>query len=421
MINVVLDIDGVLACTKAKDVQHAAFFKNRGAIITAIKTHYLFPGVIEFMKSLFQTEGVRVSFFSAGQEERNRLFVDELVKLSVPEEKYAELRSQVTVLSEEDLTMCSAEKKGEHRERYSVRMGEEQKDIRLVLKEGESLNQAVLIDDRISFAAFGQIQNLLYVPQTEEEHYERLLGKCSVFQEDGFRLLDCVFANAMTKETPTEEDDCVVLMVDSSLVIESERKCVKQGDHLLVLKTEEGFKVCYLDKDSKEYKETLLDPRDNEHLIAKLEALNSTLVETSDTFCNIETQDLVRDISSLVVSLNGRGRRICRSVNRIYYVAGLLFQAIEESKTHGLPISEYLFERQFELRESSYRPRFRHSYHDDDVYLLGLEKLRQHNSGLEFINPHKFKEILELPISEEDDWFLQGAIDNDGQGVCSIM
>ena len=46
-INVVLDIHDVLACTEVRNIEQASFFKNKGAIITAVKTHYVFPGVIE--------------------------------------------------------------------------------------------------------------------------------------------------------------------------------------------------------------------------------------------------------------------------------------------------------------------------------------------------------------------------------------
>jgi len=62
-IHVVLDIDGVLCCSGAKE--NASFYKEKGAVLSAIKTYYVFPGVIELLQLFFANREIKVSFFSA--------------------------------------------------------------------------------------------------------------------------------------------------------------------------------------------------------------------------------------------------------------------------------------------------------------------------------------------------------------------
>jgi len=90
-INLVFDIDGVLACNAIGSTKIAAFFLKKGAIITALKTHYVFPGVIELMQLLFQTENIKVSFFSSGDRQRNEIFVKQLLELALGQEGYRKI------------------------------------------------------------------------------------------------------------------------------------------------------------------------------------------------------------------------------------------------------------------------------------------------------------------------------------------
>lgn len=53
--NIVLDIDHTLAFPTVKDLPQAHFFYQKGAILSSarLRTHYVYPGAIEFVRALF--------------------------------------------------------------------------------------------------------------------------------------------------------------------------------------------------------------------------------------------------------------------------------------------------------------------------------------------------------------------------------
>ena len=136
-INVVFDIDGVLACTRARTLQSASFFHRKGMIITALKTHYIFPGVRELMQLLFSIDRIRVSFFSSGVKERNIPFVRELLETSLGRENYLKVEGRVDVLSRDDLLRMQITDSYSQYEKYGLYHGNKKKDVSKVLREGE--------------------------------------------------------------------------------------------------------------------------------------------------------------------------------------------------------------------------------------------------------------------------------------------
>ncbi|HSX26364.1 MAG TPA: hypothetical protein VLE89_05085 [Chlamydiales bacterium] len=164
--NIVFDIDGVL-CAKNADPANALLFLRKGQILTALKTHYIFPGVIELLTRLYRTENVRVSFFSSGIRQRNELLIPQLLQKALPE-THERIRFETTILSREDLTELSREKSYP---KSPFSLGNKQKDIEKVLRPGELLENTLLIEDDSSYAMPEQYKNLLHVPETESDHF----------------------------------------------------------------------------------------------------------------------------------------------------------------------------------------------------------------------------------------------------------
>lgn len=407
-INVVLDIHDVLACTEVRNIEQASFFKNKGAIITAVKTHYVFPGVIEFIKVLFQTENVKVSFFSSSKEEVCVRFVEQLLKSALGESKYADVKQKVKVLSRNDLTEASDEAKKEHFRLYGLHVGNMQKNIAKVLGEGESLENAVLMDDDKTYVEMGQARNFLSVPCTNGRNFEVLRDLCRRYQPEGFKFLRCIFANESV----------------ASGLLEYEEDLVKEGRQILIIKTKDGFNIGYVDKESKYQSKQISS--DHPSLLEELNKIHRGSIENSKTVCYVENKELVKNICLLVESWGGRNKKICRQANRIYYAAGLFFTALKEAKAQNITIAESLFRLQFKLKEMKeeddhkYEPVFRRLSKMEDIYVIGLQKLREVNSTLQFTTPHSFVQCVQLLISGEDRSQLEAALKNQGDN-CSIM
>lgn len=390
-VNIVLDIDGVLACTSVKNIQQAKFFKNKGAILPAIKTHYIFPGVVEFVKLLFQTENLKISFFSSGQKKRNIIFVDQLLKFALPELRYQEIKSKVCVLSREDLIESGREEGEKHYKLYDLCPGIKQKDISKALGESDPPENAVLIDDNYSYVACGQAKNILFVPESENKNFEKLSSKSDFYEIDGYRVLRCVLA--------AEESSHL------------EKRAVEEGKQILLLKTKEGFEVGFLNK-SKKYQQMVISQEEHEDLLLKLNEIHQNNRKKSVSI--VKDKELIKHIGELVASFEGKARKICRQANRIYYITGLLFTALKVAESENISISESLFQMQFKLKKGmeTYQHDFWRSCKIDDFYLIGLEKLKEVNPNLQLTTPHNYSECVKFPISEEEQFMLEEAIKN---------
>lgn len=375
--HVVLDIDGVLACP-AVLAHQVPFFQAKGAIIEACGlTHGVFPGVIEFLRSLFQMHNVKVSFFSAGGSERNQLFVDRLLHQAL-QDNYAATKDKVRVFSREHLHKVSKVT------RNGGQLSTEEcfkKNLTAVLDPDTDLKNTILIDDTPEVVPGIQYKNHLLVPGTDAEHFEELeTKKVRIYHQEGFRLFDC-FAICHFSGKYLKEDD------------------VKKGRDLMILKEQGIFKVGFIHKDSREYQEKDITPP---ALAGTLEALyQEKLEEGPMTYFSIDDQKLCEEICDLVSSFDGISRKICRSVNRIYYVAGLLFASLEDSQREGIPLSEALFRRQYEIDTDDGQVSFRNLRKIDSLYHLGLERLRAVNPDLRFTTPHEYAKIIDESLVRE--------------------
>lgn len=185
VINAVLDIDRVFVCKNAKSLNTAQFFKNKGVILTAVKTNYIVPGGIEFVRLLNDTENVKPSFYSSGAEARNIPLVQQISELS-------SAKKTISVLSRGDLARNCDENSDDHYRKYGLKVGGNQKDISKVLSTNERIENAILIDDDETYVACGQAKNWLYVPPTDGDHFEALSSKLKYYQPSGYRVLKCL-------------------------------------------------------------------------------------------------------------------------------------------------------------------------------------------------------------------------------------
>lgn len=366
LMNIVFDIDDVLCCTELYSDQQERFFENKGAIITAIKTHYVFPGVIELMQLLFATDHVRVSFFSSGTHERNEPFVKELLVRSLGEVRYEQIRKDVTVLSRRDLVIQSDNEQKTQWETYHIG-GHERKDLSKVLRDGELLCNTVLIDDSRSYVKCGQEANLLQVSRTEKYEYLDSDRQFEHYNNEGLRNIPCYFYDYT--------DDTKLPNRDKTTVTNA--KCID----VLGLKT--GYQVAFL----------------NEHGAYEQREMPPSLISIKD---DLEINEYVvkilgataNKVRAVVQSYGGVTTKMCRKINRISYITGLLFKAMEAAIEGDIPITEVLFEWQGKLKQEPDKL----LENKLNYYHYGLKKLREVSSEFSFVSPKIHHETIQQAV-----------------------
>lgn len=374
--NIVLDIDHTLAFHHVKDIPQANFIKHKGAILStaSLKTHYIYPGVLEFIKWLYSTENFKVSFFSKGAKKRNEKFVQVLLQQALPEEQYEAIKSKVRIFSHEDLSEISAL--------------DTRKDLRLVLEGDDRLEDAILIDDRPGNSMFGQEANLLQVPVVDWEHYDKLTGKVEYYDSRGTRLVKCVLD-----------------FTDASVMA---GKVVEEGRGIHIHRLEDDFEIKFVNLDD-ETQVRQLSFLDNPELFAKLVSHYYTGIACEDRFSIIEDQELAFDICKLVDSFGGVTTKICRQANRICYVAGVLFTSLFHAKEYNMYFSEALEDIQFIEKDGLYQKDFK----DDRLYLVGAVQLMDVNPAFELISPHSYHQYNRMPDCKMESMILQDILGNE--------
>lgn len=279
--NIVFDLDEVL-CIDTVGSGQAPFFKDRGLILDAICPHYIFPGAKELIAFLYRMDEIRVSFFSAGRDIRNEPLVHALLKSSLSKQEYEKIKEGVQIYSRQHTTEDTPAEKEDFSKCFGVYKQKKRKNLQSIPKNGESLEDTVLIDDDHTNILVGQIKNHLFVERTEARHFESLRT----------------------------------------------------------------------------------DPKDNVHI-----------------------------------------------VNRIYYVAGLLFAAINKSKVENIFLSEALFRIQYKLKENQEKFHFREEILSEDLYYrLGLETLRAIKPDLQFTTRESYLASVGRPQTAEEVAYFEDLI-----------
>lgn len=382
--NVACDIDQVLCFHNIKDLAQGAFFLKKGAIMntTTLQTHYIYPGAIEYIRLLCLTPGVRLTFYSAGQKNRNDELVHLILNQALPEPKYESIKSEVRVLSRDDLVQSTIDDLIDQcYDPINTKPSMYQKDLRKVLHQGDLIENAVLVDDQTRNAASGQVFNLLKVPVSEDREYDSLIEKAKMYDPvTGMRFLKCV------------------MNIPGS--IDLEEGLVQNGKRIFVYKNENNFEIKFIDFFDRVHKVEYSRQRCSDVFYA-LERLYERGLQGGEDLVEIDSPWLVEKICAYVSRFNGHSKKICRRANRICYVVGVLFTAIAYAKS-GRSLVEGLALCQFTLNQEGrcWTPNFHQSQCYDGFYRLGLEMLKTVNPNYEFITPYNYRKYNQVNISD---------------------
>ena len=381
--NIALDIDHTLAFHTVKDLAQAHFFYRKGAVLSTgrLTSHYVYPGVLELIKALFNTREFKVCFYSKGGSSRNRRFVRDLLNQSMPESSYKPQKLKVIqerIFSKEHLVYENNGSK---------------KNLNCVIGSDDAVEDAILIDDTMINAASCQEPNLLYVPRVDWYDFDRLDQKKDLYGSLGTRYLKCEFD-----------------LYGSSSINEP---AVEEGRRIFVYKSEEGFDIKFLDLDGNVQIKNV-DFQSHPRLFSDLICHNDMGLVNGKEIALIDDQETVYRICQFVESFNGKTQKICRRVNRICYVAGLLFTSLEYAKVHELSLSHALFIHQYKEKNGIYELDLK----NERFYQAGLAKLKEINPEFTLISPHNYRVYNNIPLCEEDCEFLENALYNEAEFDC---
>jgi hypothetical protein len=182
---VVLDIDETLAVCYVVGSEDELlltcpninwFMQNNLYLVAAGTPHILLPGVIEFIQYLHEELKLKLTFFSAGSQERNQEFVEQLLSRAFDKEKYNEICSSILIYSEGHRMVVNPTEGIANAkiqlETLGISSGNYKKDLRVIAKEKVALENKLLIDDNPGIIAFGQEKQVLVVPGSSEEVFE---------------------------------------------------------------------------------------------------------------------------------------------------------------------------------------------------------------------------------------------------------
>lgn len=262
------------------------------------------------------------------------------------------------------------------------------KDLRLSMSEEDRLEDSVLIDDRPENALEGQESNLLYIPRVDWEDFDKLDEKREFYGPLGTRYLKCVFNICGS--------------------IEIENNAVEEGRRIFIYKNLEGFEIKFLDVEGNVHIKNVCF-HDYPELYADLVCHYDMGIENKFSASLIDDKESVLNICQFVETFNGKTQKICRRVNRICYVAGLLFASLDYTKVHDTSLSHALFLHQYKEKNGIYQRDLK----NERFYLEGFAKLKEVNPDFKLVSPDIYRVYNNIPLSEEDCEFLENALDNE--------
>ncbi|MBJ7449450.1 MAG: hypothetical protein JHC93_03715 [Parachlamydiales bacterium] len=375
-INVVLDLDRFITEPKITNKELVKFALKKGALINALHTHVIFPGVIEAMQVLFNDESIKVSFYSSGSVERNNTFVEELLTLALGEKGYDRVKRDLRVISKiVDEPEIYAE---EQLDQFGIKGNGRKKDLREVGVDETTLDHTILIDDTPELVAYKQERNFLHAPELNESYYNKLKSSRKLKHFDG-------------------KEQCPIRYRLSKIgqdILDDQKTLVLNARTLQLVKVENDYKIYFLNNTSRTLEQFLITPKDYPELVAKIDSCDDSFVYD---------KEIINSVNDIVQANNGITHRISHRVNTIYYVMGLLFSTIEESKRCQKPVADILFSKQFRLKDDGkYALNTNYLSRVDDYYHYGLQKLRTVNPELQFLTPLTYKQCIEVKITEAE-------------------
>ncbi len=396
-VNVALDIDGLLVLMP-RGLQQAAFFKKKTAIFKIDNDVYcLLPGVSELLQLLHKTSNVSFSFFSAGIDSRNQLFVRALLKFVFPD-THEEILSKIKILSRQHLKPNPADTTAYYEAHGLPVADTPKKDLQVLLGPDDSLENTVLLDDNPQNIAHGQAPNFLYVPETTPHAFDTALAKAALYFLDGLKSLPCFM-------TTHNQQECSQLSVNRSI---------------LVAKREDAFELHFRHLPTGMRRQVALKesqrPQLFAHLAAFYQSKHADLSQKNKKTCHIDNKELQNNLLTYVDGQEGKNLKCCRRINRIFYATGLLFYAMQQAEKTRRPLSACLFECQFQAQPSTQnmsQDSIRYAYFSryltkmDEFYWIGLDKLRAINPSLNLIAPREYKRHMDRPLSKESEQALK--------------
>ncbi len=399
--NLVFDIDNVLADTEVSEVNEIKFYQQKGFVLSAIKTHYIFPGVIELMQLLFRMPDVRVSFFSSGHQSRNELFVEKLLERALGKEHHLKIKDDVQILSGKkdigntDLSINTKEESQIQLNKYGLYDGNNKKSLEKVVEHKGNLENCVLIDDDSSWIKCGQEGNYLYVPALYTRDFVKMARESEDedYMHDEYGQMKIPFNDCTSFRNPEYLKNCIINAEYISLLFENE-KCT----------------LGYVDLDQKQCEEIEISQESDEAIFKAVKKYyqknKSSLEKKNDQTVTMTKEELDLVLYVLIEKKNGKTSSMNLNCNRICYIAGVLFKALESARS-GSSLTRFLFPMHFSPKENSanFEPRFESDEAFDkreEYYYYGLEKLKQANPNFSFINPQIYKECCNMKIDNEE-------------------
>jgi len=259
---------------------------------------------------------------------------------------------------------------------YNIPISKQKKGLENHLEEGQSLSNCILIDDRIESVKHGEEGNYLHVPYHTVWDYKQLESRPFDYDEDGKKYIPFKNLNICYEESDILNAKYINLLFSEELC--TLRFCNEEQSECLEID------VC---KD--------LEPALYHGLRYYYEEENLSL-QLAGQLGTLPQEDLDNAIYSLIAKNGGKTKCIDLLSNRICYVAGVLFKALENARK-GCPIPTFLFPLHFSKKAFSenYELRFlkpNASHNKEEYYHFGLEQLRKVNPAYTFIHPSIYAE-----------------------------
>jgi len=417
----VFDIDDVLCGTSVDDEKQIKFFLQKGFVLTAIKTHYIFPGVIELIQSLFIQQDVRVCFFSSGAQSRNEIFVRKLLKCALGKEYYLKIKDTVQILSgrkkdgSTDLKKSKNEGSRIQKDVYGLDGSIKKKCLTKFINDQEDLKNWVFIDDDYTYVAPNQESNYLFAPEQHISDYSNM--------EENSEY--CEYDQDGRMKIPFE-------LWDSNT--EFMKHCVVQGKSIGLILNEEECIVGYSHLQKEKYREWVIPLKSNEAIFAALmKHYGKKKFPQEDTEEIVVTKKVLKAaIYAHIEAHNGKTTAMELACNRVCYITGVIFKALESARAGGT-LTDFLFPHHFykvensedeEEKSEKFKPLFLadNAWHKKEIYYhYGLEILRKVNPNYEFITVENYKKSCDEELSSQEMEDIKEFHSNEDVGGCCMM
>ncbi|MCB1112292.1 MAG: hypothetical protein KDK72_06525 [Chlamydiia bacterium] len=290
---------------------------------------------------------------------------------------------------------------------YGLESGKTQKDLTKLGLTEQDLDNAVLIEDNASYVSFGQARNFLEVPATTSKDFMFLDRNIDQFDKAGYFSVP---VSVLRKPYENQEDFPYI----------TNRRSIAEGGHIEVCRLSSGgYQIAYKRRGLQEYVVDHLKEKENHELCESLANLNYSYDRAY-----LKNGEVLKQIHAWIEERGGETKikKLYHEANRIYYVAGILFTALEQARNEQRSLSSVLCEMQYTATgEGSYKPKFSERQKEDRWYHRGLSELRKVNSALQFTHPINYCETIKPSLTEEEKQIINTSLKNEDDNGCVIM